>query len=188
VANATRTGDKTDDPAHAPEDTFRTEDFGELRGRFNPILQRKNQRFRTDKRPHDPGRLGHLPGFDPDQNRIYLSNLARFIGSLHGRYHEIAPGAYHVEPVVSQRLQVIAAGQEVDLLAGLGQPSPKITAHPPCTVYRNPHQRHLNGSNFQDNKPARETSPLAFYDTKFVEKYLECPSRYTGCFKTMLNT
>ncbi len=79
------------------------------------------------QRDHRLGSLGHLPGFNADDYRVYFAYLGRFVGDLSRVSYEVSFGAFDPQTAALDSFQVFTSGNHAYLVTGAGQQGPKIT-------------------------------------------------------------
>ena len=156
----------------------------QLRRRFHPVLQRYDERLRSNQRATGQRRLRHLPGLHTHQHYVHDSHLCRIAGRLHGPHHKVAPQAIHAQAVVPQRPQLLPTGDKQHLLASLGQPPAKVAPHSPCAKHCYAHENLLveitrnrvfsEKPGFSEADGSRWLKPSA--DTKSVLKHTGSPA------------
>src|SRR6185295_10796620 len=148
AADAARGDDLADRAAEAPEHPLSPEHRGQLRGSLDAVLERHDERFGSEERREGARRLAELPGLDAEDHRVDRPDLGRVVGRL-GRVDDDLPlGRLDVQAAFPDRAQVLAAGDEPDLLAlaGARELGAEIPARPAGPEDRDLHPRFSGSS------------------------------------------
>ena len=121
-------GDPGDDAAEAAEDALGAEDGGELGGGLDAVLQGDDEGVGAEERAHGAGGVGDLPGFDAEEDDVGGAELGGGVGDAGGVDGEVAFGARDAEAAFADGAEGVAAGEEGDVLAGLGEAAAEVGA------------------------------------------------------------
>jgi hypothetical protein len=72
--------------------------------------------------------FGHLPGLDGDEDGVGWAELGGVVRGTHGVQGEITCDAGDLEPTFADRPEVVAAGEEGDILTGFCEVAAEIGA------------------------------------------------------------
>jgi hypothetical protein len=101
-----------------------------------------------------------MPGFDTNQHRIHRTHLIRAIRRLGWLDHKIAQDAVHLQSIGLDSAQVVAAGDEGNLLASLRQPPAEVASHTARAEDRDSHTFLLEAGRYFDYKLIPEFNRL----------------------------
>ena len=128
VADVAGRLDPGDDAAEAAEHALGAEGVGELGGRVDAVEEGDDEGVGAEERPHRLRGLGDLPGLHAEEDRVGRAERRRVVGGAGGVDREVAGDAADAEAVLPDGAEVVAPGDEGDVLAGLGEATAEVGA------------------------------------------------------------
>ena len=121
------------------QDLIRVKNMGQLVWIIDAVLERENTRPLCDQRFElFSGGFGIIR-LDTTQNQIHRPNSGSIVGEESTLHLQIAIGAYDVEAVCIENLQVSTAGDESDIMPSSRELRAEIAPHRSCTHDRDAH-------------------------------------------------
>ncbi len=128
-----------EDPAQPLQYALLTECLGQGIGGLDTVFQRDHQGLGPHQGAYRLGGRADLPRLDRHDNGIHHADRARIVGSLHLGQMQVALDARDPQSVALHGGQVLAAGDEGDLVAGFGQARAEVAAHAAAAHDRETH-------------------------------------------------
>ena len=139
MPNLSRRDEVADQPAQPAERVLGAECRGQPVRRLDAVLQRDDDGGGPDERSHGVGGRVHLPRLDPEQHDVHGADRRGIVGGVRRADDEVAFDAGHAQAGPTDSRQVLAAGDEGDILPRLGQPTAEIAPDRPASEHRDAH-------------------------------------------------
>ncbi len=140
VADVAGLDEGADDPAQPAQYVMLPEDDAQLGRRLDAVLQRHDERVGADHGAHLPGRLGHLPCLDGDEDRVDQADLPRIVRRLHRVDGEVSFDALNMQTVHLHRFEMLSASDKHHVLPRLGEAAAEVSPDGPgakdCYAHR----------------------------------------------------
>ncbi len=119
---------EAEDLRHAAQHRAGPQDPAQLLGGLDAVLERHDAGPGPEQRPHRAGSVGDLPRLHAQEHRIHRGEMAGVVARVHRTQREIAVDALNPEPSRAERLELRPASDPHHVLAGPGEPGPKVSA------------------------------------------------------------
>jgi hypothetical protein len=106
--------------------------FRDALGDVHPVEQGQHQGLRPEQRLHGLQCGVQVVGLGREQHQVDRLHRGGLLCGLHGMHGEALQLPQHGEALIAQRIQVRAAGDEGDVLAGAGQHPAVVRADAAC--------------------------------------------------------
>ena len=128
-----------ENPTKSSQHTVRSVHGSQLLGCLYTVLYGQNNRRESNQGLDEIPDLRYLPCLDGHEDDVDRADLLGGVGGLHRRHRKISQWAFYAQTMRAKGLQVLAPGNEYDILAHRSQATAKVPADATHSNHRYAH-------------------------------------------------